>query len=83
MNGLFRRLAPFAKAEILPRSLVRSTIRLSYSPTGIAEIIDGDGAGIGGGVGLLLTNMELQSLKLIIRHSIFPLYLYSKYYFYS
>ena len=38
MNGLFRRLAPFAKAEILPRSLVRSTIRLSYSPTGIAEI---------------------------------------------
>ena len=33
--------------------------------------------------GLLLTNMELQSLKLIIRHSIFPLYLYSKYYFYS
>ena len=46
-------------------------------------LVDGDGAGIGGGVGLLLTNMELQSLKLIIRHSIFPLYLYSKYYFYS
>ena len=46
-------------------------------------LVDGDGAGIGGGVGLLLTNMELQSLKLIIRHSIFPLYLYLKYYFYS
>ena len=46
-------------------------------------LVDGDGAGIGGGVGLLLTNMELQSLKLIIRHSIFPLYLYSKYYFNS
>jgi len=44
-------------------------------------LVDGDGAGIGGGVGLLLTDVELQSLKLIIRHSIFPLYLYSKYYF--
>ena len=37
INGLFCRLAPFAKAEIFPRSLVRRTIRLSYSPTGWAD----------------------------------------------
>ena len=27
--------------------------------------------------------VELQGLKFIVRHSIFPLHLYSKYYFYS
>ena len=31
-------------------------------------LIDGDGAGVGGGVGLLLTDVELQGLELIMTH---------------
>ena len=31
-------------------------------------LIDGDGAGVGGGVGLLLTDVELQGLELILTH---------------
>ena len=39
-------------------------------------LIDGHGAGIGCGIGLLLANVKLQGLKFIVRHSILPLYLY-------
>ena len=46
-------------------------------------LVDRHSTGIGSGIGLLLANVKLQSLKFIVRHSIFPLYLYSKYYFYS
>ena len=46
-------------------------------------LVDRHCAGIGCGIGLLLANVKLQGLKFIVRHSIFPLYLYSKYYFYS
>ena len=46
-------------------------------------LVDRHSTGIGSGIGLLLANVKLQGLKFIVRHSIFPLYLYSKYYFYS
>ena len=35
-------------------------------------LIDGDGAGVGGGVGLLLTDVELQGLELILTHGETP-----------
>ena len=44
-------------------------------------LVDRHSTGIGSGIGLLLANVKLQGLKFIVRHSIFPLYLYSKYYF--
>ena len=31
-------------------------------------LIDRDGAGVGGGIGLLLANVELKGLELIITH---------------
>lgn len=46
-------------------------------------LVDRHSTGIGSGIGLLLANVKLQSLKFIVGHSIFPLYPYSKYYFYS
>ena len=33
-------------------------------------LVNGNGAGIGGGVSLLLTNVELQRFKFIVRHKI-------------
>ena len=47
------------------------------------QLVDRHSTGIGSGIGLLLANVKLQGLKFIVKHSIFPLYLYSKYYFYS
>ena len=39
-------------------------------------LVDGHCTGIGCGISLLLANVKLQGLKFIVRHSIFPLYLY-------
>ena len=39
-------------------------------------LVDGHRTGIGGGVGLLLTDMKLQGLKFIFRHCYLPLFIY-------
>ena len=39
-------------------------------------LVDGHRTGIGGGVGLLLTDMKLQGLKFIFRHCYLPLLIY-------
>ena len=39
-------------------------------------LVDGHRTGIGGGVGLLLTDMKLQGLKFIFRHCYSPLLIY-------
>jgi hypothetical protein len=39
-------------------------------------LVDGHRTGIGGGVGLLLTDMKLQGLKFIFRHCYLPLSIY-------
>ena len=44
-------------------------------------LVDGHRTGIGGGVGLLLTDMKLQGLKFIFRHCYLPLFIYQKYYY--
>ena len=36
--------------------------------------IDGDGPGVGGGIGLLLTHMELKGLEFILTHGDRPLF---------
>ena len=40
------------------------------------SLVDGHRTGIGGGVGLLLTDMKLQGLKFIFRHCYLPLLIY-------
>ena len=39
-------------------------------------LVDGHRTGIGGGVGLLLTDMKLQGLKFIFRHCYLPFFIY-------